>query len=549
MLVLLLTASVAAQRVASNPSRPVPVHGDDNHGLANPAAAMVGWSTSSVAPGNPHVGSVGCESTVYFAAGHSVVALRASDGTIRWEQRGNQSTVVANSVALADTDGISMAVSPNGSMLYVGQAPTLRAVRTDNGTTSWTVLVGLLTTDPLVSADSTTLYIRVCDMASLHCNISALDASSGAVKWATALTSDALHVDHVPTVSISHDGNSLYAGDHSTSLLCLHADNGTVRWSYNFGNSGFSGVVHWAPLPSPDGVSVYVATWFGQVIAFNANNGTKKWTIGSAQFCTSIALSPDGSTVYYQLAYTGITALAASNGTKKWNAPDPCGRPVVSPDGLTVYSTSVDGNVYAYDSSTGSTLWHTPELVSVSGDYIVSPDSTTLYAAGFSSNVVSAVHTAVDLPQPGCCTQACSRCKDGWIGDNCAECDSEHFGPICSHHCTCINGNCSFGLLGNGTCVSCDSNWTDANCDDCDTDHFGVNCSALCTCTSPHAATNSSGTLGNGTCVACVANWSLGADCNDCDSGHFGANCSEPCTCKHGIVSSGIHGNGSSRAD
>jgi len=70
---------------------------------------------------------------------------------------------------------------------------------------------------------------------------------------------------------------------------------------------------------------------------------------------------------------------------------------------------------------------------------------------------------------------------------SCNECFPNFFGKFCKEKCTCINGNCSEGINGNGFCLSCIPKFFGPNCDQICID---TNCTILCYSDEPKTCKN-----------------------------------------------------------
>lgn len=183
-------------------------------------------------------------------------------------------------------------------------------------------------------------------------NISALDASTGALLWkyrtgGIVYSSPALY------------NGVVYAGSWDYNLYALDASTGTLLWKYLTGDEVRSS-------PAVKNGIVYFGSSDSNVYALDANTGALLWkyTTGGELYFSSPAVA--NGAVYVQSNDGNLYALDATTGTHLWHYPvtgwgDSC--PAVA-DGV-VYIGSDDGNLYALDAETGDLLWiyTTGELV------------------------------------------------------------------------------------------------------------------------------------------------------------------------------------------
>jgi polyvinyl alcohol dehydrogenase (cytochrome) len=227
---------------------------------------------------------------------------------------------------------------------------------------------------PTIDAATRTIYIGTGDSYSQPAAptsdaIMALDLESGAVKWATQLTSgDAFNLacggvdnSNCPAgagpdfdfgsppmlVTLPDGGRRLIVGQKSGIVHGLDAANGKVLWSTRIGKGGVLGGIEWGS--ATDSRLAYVAL----------SDQTLRPAKGDVLVIGQTTVDPKIG--------GGLFALRIADGTKAWSAPPAaCGdRPMCSPAqsaAITaipgaVFSGSVDGHLRAYSSDDGRVLW------------------------------------------------------------------------------------------------------------------------------------------------------------------------------------------------
>ncbi|XP_041346758.1 multiple epidermal growth factor-like domains protein 11 [Gigantopelta aegis] len=107
-------------------------------------------------------------------------------------------------------------------------------------------------------------------------------------------------------------------------------------------------------------------------------------------------------------------------------------------------------------------------------------------------------------------------------------CDAGTFGDDCSQFCHCRDGPCNYT---NGYCIGgCKPNWTGTNCNDCDSSHYGDLCSKQCSSRHCDETTGVSSCDVRGSCDrGCDPGWK-GTDClEQCPDGQYGKACGKSC--------------------
>lgn len=209
----------------------------------------------------------------------------------------------------------------------------------------------------------------------------ALDASTGAERWKTTVTSEVL-----ATPLIVNDLVVVRSGDGRT--FGLSAADGSRKWVFDRGLPNLSVRGNGSPISS--GSLVFLGYDDGSVIALRLADGALAWE--------QLVAEPDGRNDLERIAdvdgelQAGVTemfaasahgqtvALAIDSGRPLWN------RDVGSYGGLALTTDRVlvsdpDGTVWALDRSTGSALWKQDQLArrwlttpAVQGNYAVVGD-------------------------------------------------------------------------------------------------------------------------------------------------------------------------------
>ncbi len=214
-------------------------------------------------------------------------------------------------------------------------------------------------------------------------------APDGKVKW-TAQTG--------PTVkaapAVGADG-TLYLSSLNGKLYAVSppsgsGDEGTVKWTFDFGEHLGQLPVVTAPEPVPglNGIGSGASPTIGPdgTIYVGANNsnfyaitpaGTMKWLFEAERevggIWSSAVLSPDSNTLYFGANKGGIYALNAADGQLRWRF-DIFGSVYTSPvldSRGTLYTGSTVGRLFALDAATGQRIfdydaggpiWTTPSI-------------------------------------------------------------------------------------------------------------------------------------------------------------------------------------------
>ena len=262
--------------------------------------------------------------TLYFAAGSSILAENAADGSVVWTYRG------------AAAFNTSPAVS--GDALYVGSDDdALYKLSLKDGSLVWKQqLSSAIRSSPAVANG------RVC-FGSNDGNVYALDASSGAKVWTypagTAVTTP---------VAISDRGDVLFVAGDDT-LCDLNGDTGQRQWQVPFPDDPTD-----CPPVFADGV-IYVGA--GRMLyALSPRRGALVWKLQLADNI-SAPCAVDGSRIYISTTDDKLTALTG-HGTERWSAYLPSrGVTRALPVGNTVFVATEHGVLTALSADNGTMQW------------------------------------------------------------------------------------------------------------------------------------------------------------------------------------------------
>jgi len=344
----------------------------------NPARhASTEFDAIAASPDGSAVYVTGTTSPTGHSSGGTVitVAYDAATGAALW-----------TAASTAGGDGDAVAVSPDGSTVYVSGGDTTWAYSAATGTALWTDTFGGGVVKAALSGEGTTLFADVNAVSGE--SVVALSTATGATLWTQT---GALAGLDVQGLTVSPDSATVYVtgawgGSPGTATahartIALAAAAGTTLWTKTF-TSPNGGSYANALAVSPDGTSVFVtgsttstakkpvaATW-----ALNAATGASVWQRNLAYpgALSEITVSPDGSRVF-----TGGEAAAGSSGQGAFStaAYDPATGAVL----WSLGADSSDGPWYSFAASLGVT----PDsaTVIVSGDVNTPPPGTKPTAA------------------------------------------------------------------------------------------------------------------------------------------------------------------------
>jgi eukaryotic-like serine/threonine-protein kinase len=239
-----------------------------------------------------------------------------------------------------------------GGVVYIGSDDgNLYALDAASGAKKWAYQTGSPVYSPAV-------VDGVVYVDSYGGNLYALDAVSGAKKWA-------YHIGSYFYSSPAVANGVVYIGSEDGNLYALDAASGAKKWAYHTPGST-PGSRGYSSSPAVAGGVVYVGSGDGNLYALDAATGAKKWAYRAGGFSSptleggAIYISPAvaGGVVYVGSYDGNLYALDATTGVKKWAYRT--GGPVYSSPavaGGVVYVGSEDSNLYALDAATGAKKW------------------------------------------------------------------------------------------------------------------------------------------------------------------------------------------------
>jgi WD40 repeat protein len=278
-----------------------------------------------------------------------------------------------------------------------------------------------------VSPDGTTVYVAGDLAVSGAFNdylMLAYDAATGALRWSATPVTFAFAAQF-KAAAVSPDSKTVYmtgrrdffGGNASKSYVtvALNAATGATKWATTAIFPAHVSHSLTSIAVSPDGSRVFIAGSSG-TIAYNAATGAQLWLDAYKQVYDrarlSLAVSPDSATVYItggsnapgsSSPHYWTAALDAATGAQRWQAtyhgPDAKAATTgiaLSPDGSAVYVTGSVGQAsglfeygtIGYDAATGHQLWlasySTPNVNDTAAGLAVSPDGSTVYVTGTS---------------------------------------------------------------------------------------------------------------------------------------------------------------------
>lgn len=231
----------------------------------------------------------------------SVVALRASDGTVLWQR----AVTIASAPVVA------------GSAVYVSDAGgTVYALRAADGTQLWQARVNA----PGDTADDNPPQLCAADgvVYAMRNSVFALRASDGHVLWTAPAGNDGYG-------PLAADAARVYVGDLLAGLHALSARDGSAAWLFHDRARGANP----APLtPVAAGPVVYAEDGTGSVYALRAGDGSEIWRYRGSLESNDSSFgsahpSPAAGTVLITAVSHGILALRPKDGSLQWRAAPP----------------------------------------------------------------------------------------------------------------------------------------------------------------------------------------------------------------------------------
>jgi PQQ-like domain len=295
--------------------------------------------------------------------------------------------------------------------------------------------------DVIASPDGSTIYVAgftYGQRTHYDGTVIAYNAGTGAQKWIVRYNRRGSLAEYFRTLGVSPDGTTVFVGgetDRSASdsdfvTLALDAATGAQRWAELYTQQNESQDAAWDLGLSPDGGLVYVTGRSGPdgsedylTIAYDAITGSQGWVERfdgprhGQDWPFALRVSPDGTVVFVsgRTAATdalssdfGTLAYDAASGDQRWvafyNGPghgsDSTTALSVSPDGarLVVSGYGTGGGIgndittLSYDAATGGQEWvsrfngpaNSYDSANAAG---VSLDGSRVFVAGYSSSV------------------------------------------------------------------------------------------------------------------------------------------------------------------
>lgn len=272
---------------------------------------------------------------------HSVYAVSAVDGSVRWRARTSRGVV-------------SRPALHEGLAIFGSEDHSIYAVDRQSGDVRWTHRTGMpIRSSPAISGESVVIG---SDDGQLYC----VTAVSGDPVWKQRTWG--------PVRSSPVVGDSLiYVGCDDTYLYAVEPESGSVAWRAPSG-----GPIH--SIPALAGPVVVIASRNGSVAAFDARTGRRAWQhVGNAAIISSPRVSQ--GIVVFGTVDGQLIGLNAHDGQVAWSAR--LANQITATAllaGNTGYIGTVDGHCLSFEVTTGELLWRHE----VGGSIV----STPAYGAG-----------------------------------------------------------------------------------------------------------------------------------------------------------------------
>ena len=201
------------------------------------------------------------------------------------------------------------------------------------GERKWVAELPPVESSPLVQDG--TVYVGAWDN-----KVYALDAATGAVKWATE--TDAQIVSSASWIDAATAGGSpaIVIGTNGGSLYSLDAATGAIRWKAQSNSVLGSGREYFYATPTVAYGRVFIGNTDGWMYAYGAQSGKLIWAKKAGSYVYTGAVAA-GQVIYIGTYDGDIIAFDAATGDRLWTAPAPGavhGAPVLM-DGLLYFST------------------------------------------------------------------------------------------------------------------------------------------------------------------------------------------------------------------
>jgi len=296
-------------------------------------------------------------------------------------------------------------LSADSSTVYVDSGDSLYALNGSTGITLWSVdfiktnptdivecRLGLTTSRPTLSP----LYYAM----NVNDEMYIIDLLTGST-ISSFLTNHV--IASVPVLST--DSKVLYATGIDDNILAFDTFSGDILWTFTVGS--------WIPAaPLLGGGVVYVGSADSTIYAVDAHTGIKLWAFAAAGPPLSTpVLSHNGGVLYTVTggscasdsnAKSTVYAVDAHTGSQIWSVYFNCscelGAPVVNKDNTIVYAGGGDGVLYAVNASTGSTIWIFGADSAIIATPALGPSDRVLYITS-SNAVLYAVNALTGAPR------------------------------------------------------------------------------------------------------------------------------------------------------
>jgi outer membrane protein assembly factor BamB len=394
--------------VAANGGRPMYQMNAQHTGISpyvGPSSPRLLRSFDSAAmavqnPGDPRPeiqgsAAIGPDGTIYVGTFRGTLLALRDPGTgeqleLQWSFHPEGASSFHTTPAIASDGTIYVGFSTGGA---TPEARGTFYALDGQGKVKWTVDLGggRQTASPTIGADGT-IYVT-----SGSGKLFAI-STDGTTLWTaqtgpTVKASPALSTNG--TVYVASMNDRLYAVEPPAS----GQGEGSVRWSFKFGDQPGSAAAVTAAVPPPgaDGVGSGATPTVGPdgTIYVGANNsnmyaitpeGQLKWLFEAEREVAGIwsgaALSADGKTLFFGANKGGIYAVSASEGQLKWQFPivgSIYSSPTLDDQGI-LYTGSTVGHLIAIDSVSGEQVWDmtNPNEVAVWTAPALRPDGSIL---------------------------------------------------------------------------------------------------------------------------------------------------------------------------